>query len=98
MSHDHILHSHQQKCFHISSFISFTFVLIDLIQYLDKIKLIVYLLILAMSSDDDEDSTLMTYIKRRRAINRRAAAKSRARLKQHATHVQQVRARLAESQ
>jgi len=38
----------------------------------------------------DEDSPLMTYIKRRRAINRRAAAKSRARLREHVKHVKQV--------
>jgi len=38
-----------------------------------------------------EDSTLMAYIKRRRAINRRAAAKSRAQLKERVTRVKQVR-------
>ena len=38
----------------------------------------------------DEHSALM-YVKRRRAINRRAAAKSRAKLKERTTHVKQVR-------
>jgi len=38
----------------------------------------------------DEQSALM-YVKRRRAINRRAAAKSRAKLKERATRVKQVR-------
>jgi len=42
-----------------------------------------------MSSD--EDSALMSYIKRRREINRRAAAKSRARLKERAARVKRVR-------
>jgi len=41
MSHDHVLHSHQQNVSTLA-IISFTFVLIELIQYLDKIKLIVY--------------------------------------------------------
>lgn len=48
------------------------------------------LLVLDGDMSSENDSALMAYVKRRRAINRRAAAKSRAKLKEHATHVKQV--------
>jgi len=50
----------------------------------------VYIGLLVVDMNNGDDSALMTYIKRRRAINRRAAAKSRAKLRERTKHVKQV--------